>query len=147
MASLTGTPVSGVGTIFRRWDGSAYQDIGQINSISGPTMTRNTIDTTSLDTTGGYRTFIAGFRDPGTITLNMNFTRDTYEVMKDDFESDTEKDYEILLPDVENTSLNFSGLVTELPLDIPTDDKVTANVTIKISGQVSLNSGSSSPGA
>jgi len=137
---------SGVGTIFRRWDNSAYEDIAEINSISGPGMSRSTIDTTSLDTTGGYRTFIAGFRDAGTISLNMNFTRTTYELMKDDFESDTEVDYEILLPDDENTSLNFAGLVTELPLDIPTDDKITANVTIKISGTVSLNSGSNSPG-
>lgn len=138
--------VSGVGTIFRRWDNSAYEDIAEINSISGPTMSRSTIDTTSLDTTGGYRTFIAGFRDAGTISLSMNFTRTTYELMKADFESDTEIDYEILLPDTENTSLNFGGLVTEIPLDIPTDDKITANVTIKISGTVSLNSGSNSPG-
>ena len=141
MSELTGTPVSGVGTIFRRWDNSAYQDIGMINSISGPGMTRNTIDTTTLGTEGGYRTFIGGFRDGGTITLNMNFARDTYEVMKEDFESDDEVEYEILLPDEENTSLNFAGIVTELPLDIPTDDKITANTTIKISGKVSLNSG------
>jgi len=113
-------------------------------NITGPGMSRDTIDTTALDTAGGYRTFITGFRNPGTITLTMNFTRDTYEQMKTDFEDDNTKNYEILLPDDDNTSLYFAGLVTELPLAIPPDDKIVADVTIQISGQVTLESGSGS---
>jgi predicted secreted protein len=136
--------VSGVGTKFRRWDGANWDNIAEINSISGPTMSRDTIDVTSLDTTGGYREFITGFRNPGTITLAMNFTRATYDVMKADFESDTRQYYEIYLPDADNTSLEFEGLVTELPLNIPADDKITADVTIQVSGQVVVNSGSGS---
>lgn len=135
--------VAGVGTKFRRWDGSSeWDDIAEINSITGPGMTRDTIDVTSLDSTGGYREFIGGFRNPGTITLAMNFTRATYDLMKADFESSSLQNYEIILPDTEETTLEFEGLVTELPLTIPTDDKVTADVTIQVSGQVTVNSGS-----
>jgi predicted secreted protein len=136
--------ISGQGTKFRRWNSTtgAWADIGEITGISGPSMSRNTIDSTVLNTTGGYRTFIGALRDPGSITLNMNFTRSTYEIMKDDFEDDTAQNYEIVLPDDENTSFEFEGLVTELPLNVPTDDKITADVTIKISGQVTLESGS-----
>jgi predicted secreted protein len=137
--------VAGVGTRFRRWDGtSAWADIAAINSISGPGMSRDTIDVTSLDSTGGYREFIAGFRNAGTITLAMNFTRATYELMKTDFDVDTIQNYEIVLPDLEETTLEFEGLITELPLNIPADDKISADVTIQISGQVTLNSGASS---
>lgn len=135
---------AGVGTLFRRWSGSAWVNIAEVNSISGPSMSRETIDVTSLDSIGGYREFIAGFRDAGTIQLAMNFTRDTIDTMKDDFESDTNQNYEIVLPDTENTTLEFVGLVTELPLEIPPDDKVTMTVTIKITGQVTVNSGSGS---
>jgi len=141
--------ISGVGTQFRRWNSStgAWESISQINSITGPGMSRDTIDTTALDTTGGYRTFIAGFRNPGTVTLNMNFTRTTYDLMKSDFESDAAQNYEIVLPDDDVTTIEFEGLVTELPLTIPTDDKVSADVTIQISGAVTINSGSGpSPG-
>lgn len=141
--------ISGVGTQFRRWNSStgSWESISQINSITGPGMSRDTIDTTALDTTGGYRTFIAGFRNPGTVTLNMNFTRTTYDLMKSDFESDTAQNYEIVLPDDDVTTIEFEGLVTELPLTIPTDDKVSADVTIQISGAVTINSGSGpSPG-
>ena len=138
--------VAGVGTRFRRWNTTltAWEDISEINSINGPTKSRDTIDTTSLDSTGGYREFIAGFRDGGTVSLSMNFTRDTYELMNNDFESDVAQNYEIVLPDVENTTLEFVGFVTEVPLSIPTDDKITADVTIKVSGKPVINSGASS---
>lgn len=133
--------VAGVGTQFRRWSGSAWANLAEINSITGPTMTRDFIDVTSLDSTGGYREFITGFRDAGTVSLSMNFTRDTYDAFKGDFESPDLHYYEICLPDVENTTLEFAGLVTEVPITIPTDDKITADVTIKISGEVTINSG------
>ena len=107
-------------------------------------MTRAFIDVTSLDSTGGYREFIGGFRDGGTITLNMNFTRDGYDALKTDFESDDLVDYEIVLPDDDNTTFNFSGFVTEIPVTVTPDDKVTCNCTIKISGSVEINSGSGS---
>ena len=142
---MASNAIAGVGTVFLRWDDSAggsWDQIAEVNSISGPSMTRDFIDVTSLDSTGGYREFIAGFRDGGTVSLTMNFTRATYDLMKTDFEDDTAQYYEIVLPDADQTSFEFEGLVTELPLEVPTDDKVTANVTIKIVGQVTVNSGS-----
>jgi len=135
---------AGVGTEFRRWSGTEWVEIAEINSITGPGMSRDTIDVTSLSSTGGYREFITGFRNAGTVVLAMNFTRSTYDLMKDDFESDVARNYEILLPDDEATSLEFEGLVIDLPLTIPADDKITVNVTIQISGQVVINSGSGS---
>lgn len=134
--------IAGVGTSFKRSDmatSPTFTAIAEVNSINGPSMSREFYDVTSLDSTGGYREFIGGFRDGGEITLNMNFTAAGYEDMKDDFESDTAVDYQIVLPDAGNTTLQFSGFVTALPLSIPTSDKVTCDVTIKISGQVELN--------
>lgn len=128
--------IAGVGTVFNR-DGNP---LAEVNSITGPSMTREQIDVTSLDSTGGYREFIAGFRDGGTVTLNMNFTADTYMLMQDDFEDDASHAYEIILPDSDGTTVSFNGLVTEIPLTIPTDDKVTADVTIKVTGQVTVTS-------
>lgn len=136
--------ISGKGTQFRRWDATAgeWNPIAEVTNINGPGMSRETIDTTALDTPGGYRTFISGFRNAGTIGFTLNFTRDGYEQMKSDFESDNKQNYEVVLPDTDVTSLEFEGLVTECPLTIPPDDKVTADITIQISGQVNLESGS-----
>ena len=141
---MSSNAVAGVGTLFRRWSGSAWVNIAEVNSISGPSISRDNIDVTSLDSTGGYREFIGGFRDAGALQLTMNFSRSTFELMKTDFESDTSQNYEIVLPDAENTTLEFVGLVTELPLEITADDKITSSVSLKITGQVTVNSGSGS---
>ena len=134
---------SGVGTIFGRGDGTSNESfvaIAEINNITGPGMSRAFIDVTSLDSTGGYREFIGGFRDAGEITMTMNFTRDTFLDMKADFESDATKNYQITLPDTGNTTIEFAGVCTGLSVGIPMDDKVTSNVTIKVDGQITVSS-------
>lgn len=139
---MTTKAFSGVGTQFKRGDGASNEQftaIGEINSISGPTMSRNFTDVTSLDSVGGYREFIGAFRDAGTVTLNMNFTKVGWGAMKADFESDSSRNYQIVLPDSGNTTLDFAGFVTECPIDIP-EEKVTATITIKITGQVTVTS-------
>ena len=135
--------ISGVGTKFQRWSGSNWVDLAEVSAISGPTKSKETIDVTTLDTTGGYREFIGSFRDGGTVSLTMNFTRATYETMNDDYESDIAQNYRIVLADATETVLEFEGVVTELPLEITVGDKISANATIKVSGSVSLYSNSS----
>lgn len=139
---MSSNAVSGKGTQFRRWDESAWVTIAEINTIGGPGMTRDVIDVTSLDSTDGWKEFIAGFKDGGTIPLSMNFTRAEYATFLADFESDTLKNYEIVLPDAENTTLEFEGLVTELSITIATEDKIVTDSVIKMSGKPTLNSGS-----
>ncbi len=133
---MTSNAFSGVGTVFKRNSVA----VAEVNSISGPNITRGTIDVTSLDSTGGYREFIGGFRDGGEVTLNMNFTLDSYDDFKVDIEASTLKTYSIELPDTNTTTFSFSALVTSLGMAVPMDDKVTSDVTLKISGQVTLAS-------
>ena len=140
---MTSNAFSGVGAKFQRGDGGStsvenFTDIAEVNSISGPNMSRDTIDVTSLDSTGGYREFIAGFRDGGEVSLEMNFSLATYDTMKDDFEDEETHNYRIVLPDTGATTFDFAGLVTSLGMAVPMDDKVTSSVTIKVSGQVTL---------
>ena len=136
----------GVGTIFRRWSGTAWQIISKVQSITGPSMTRDTIDVTSLNSTGGYREFVAGFRKGGTIVLKGFFLRDNFSLFLSDFQSNVMQYYQIVLPDVDLTSMEFTGLVTDMPLTIPLDQAITNDVTITISGPVLLTSGTVQPG-
>lgn len=134
---------SGIGTAFKRSDMSSspnFTAIAEVNSIGGPDMSRDPIDVTSLDSVGGYKEFIAGLRDGGEVVLEMNFTRDGYIDMKTDFETQSLVDYQIILPDTNETQFDFSGLVTALGMAVPAEDKVTASVTIKISGQTTITS-------
>ena len=134
--------VSGVGTTFKRSNmlsSPTFAAIAEINSIKGPDKKRNVIDVTSLDSTGGYREFIAAFRDGGQVVMDMNFTRAGYDDMNDDFEIETLVDYQIVFPGTIGT-FEFSGLVTDIGNSIPLDDKITMSVTIKVSGQSGFQS-------
>jgi predicted secreted protein len=140
---MSSNAVAGVGTRLRRWSGSAWADLAEVLNISGPTMSKEQIDVTSLASTGGYREFIGGFRDGGSLSFSMNFTRASYDLLMGDFEDDDNKNYELCLPDAEETSVEFEGTVMELPLTITPDKQITLDVTIKISGEPVVNSGTS----
>lgn len=128
--------VAGVGTVFQRWDGTQWISIAEINAIVGPNAKRDNIDTTSFDTEEGYREFITGFRDGDEVALNMSFTRDTFELMVNDFLDDELQYYQILFPDVDETVIAFEGFVNKLPIELSADDRIKANISIKVTGQL-----------
>lgn len=135
--------IAGISTSFQRESDSSsgvYDAIAEVTNISGPSMSRDTIDVTNLDSTDGYREFITGFRDGGEMVLTMNFTVNGYEQLHNDFESDTVVNYQLVLPDAGEYTLGFAGLVTAMPLTVPTDAQITMDVTIKITGAVTSTS-------
>lgn len=136
---------AGVGASFWRSNmlssGGTFARIAEINNISGISKSRDTIDVTNLDSTGGYKEFIAGFRDAGQVVLDMNFTLDGFDDFNADFEASDAREYRIMLPDSNATQFDFSGLVVGLDgPKIAANDKVTMSVTIKITGAVTLRS-------
>jgi predicted secreted protein len=136
--------MNAIGTKLYRWNSSSqWEALAEVNSISGPGMSRETIEVTSLDSEDGYREYIGGLREGGTIQLSMNFTRANYNLMKADFESDELQNYKIVIPDTDETTLEFEGFVMELPANFEPGDKITMDVQIQISGKVELFDGSS----
>lgn len=138
--------LSGIGTKFYQWVnppntglGAYWLLVAEVNSIDGPSMSRETIDVTTLGSTGGYREFVPSLKTGGSVNLGMNFTRDTYQLMKENFDSDIPRAFCIVIPDgtttTNSTVFEFTGLVMELPLSITVDDKITADVTIQITGE------------
>jgi predicted secreted protein len=139
---MSSKAVSGIGAKFKRSDMASnpqFTAIAEVADINGPNKSRDTTDVTSLDSEGGYKEFIGGLRDGGEVQLDMNFTADGYDVLNDDFESDDPRDYQIVLPDTDGTTLDFSALCTRLDLKTPKGDKISASATFKISGPVSLS--------
>jgi predicted secreted protein len=141
---MTSNAVTGIGAEFRRYNTgtSKWERIAELTSFDGPNKKRDTVDVTSLDSTDGYKEFIGGLRDAGEVKLPMHFTRDGYDLANDDFESDTKQNYEISLPDPDNTTFSFLGLITALELKVAGDKAISADFTVKISGPVTINSGS-----
>jgi len=136
--------IAGVGAAFKRGDGASpsegFTAIAEVANITGPGLTRDFIEVTHLGSTDGYREFITGFRDGGEYTFTVNFTHAEYLLLLADFESDDSVNYQVVLPDTDTTTMDFAGYVTAIPMTIPFDDKVTVDVTIKITGGVSVSS-------
>lgn len=129
---------SGVGTTFsKRNAGSSvtYTKIAEVKSIEGPSATRSFLETTSLDAVDGWRTYIPGFKDLGTLTMTVNYTKAGYSALLADFNSEAINNYKIALPD--NTTIVFDAFLTDLPLTIP-EDLITMNLTFRITGKPTI---------
>jgi predicted secreted protein len=132
---------AGVGTQFKRGTGATAETfvaIAEVNSINGPGMEKQQIEVTSLDSTGGWREYIGGFKDGGELTLEMNFTYASYDILFGDFEDTDSHNYQIALSDTTASTFAFAGVVTGCPISVTADDKVTATITIKLTGPVTL---------
>ena len=146
--------ITGVGAVLYRWDSEPSEPVfaamAEINSITFDGFSRETIDVTDLKTASvnnGYRSKIAGLRDSGTFSFNLNFTHTQYSEMKEDFESNENQIYAVVLPDDELTYLEFEGLITDLPLDIPLEDRINSDISVAIDGKVDVGEGAGSSGS
>ena len=134
---------AGVGTQFKRESSTSsgvFVALAEIMTIDGVSMSRDDIDVTNLDSTGGYREYIPGFRDGGTVDLDMNFTFDAYQTVLADFESSTVQTYQIALSDASGTTLTFDGYFNALSASVAADTQVMAKATVKVTGAVTLAS-------
>ncbi len=122
-----------------------FAEIANVTSISGPSITRNTYDVTAHDSTGEYMEFIGGLKDGGEVTFDLNFDPDeaTHQTLIGYLDDTVARDYQVTLPD-DAATFDFSAFMTSFGLELPTDDKITASVTFKITGKPSLTVGSSS---
>ena len=135
----------------KKGDGSvsppeSFTSIAQVLSISGPSLSRETIDTTDADSTNDWRTFIASYIDGGEITLEINYDPDTAThettagILEDfgDAIETTPTKYQLEFPTSPVTNFQFSASVTGFETSAPHDGVLTASVTYKVMGAVTL---------
>lgn len=60
-------------------DGVAYTALAEVRSLAVPAVEIEYLDATTLDSSGGFREYVAGLKDPGEITVEMGYTSDIYE--------------------------------------------------------------------
>lgn len=130
------------GTQFKRGNGASneiFTKLSEVNSIGLPNLSRPTIDVTDLDSTA--REYVAALRTSGEVTVGMNFTRTTYIATYADYASDTARNYQIVLPDTSNTTIEFTGYVSGISGSAPgPDEKVSVEVTYTITGDITITS-------
>ena len=115
--------------------------VGGLTSIGGLELSADTIDTTTLDSEGGYREFIAGFKDAGEVSVEGFLDATTgkgQKEMYDLFESGVVEDFAIAFPVETKTSWDFKGIVTGFSTSADLEDPLAFSATIKVSGKPNL---------
>ena len=119
-----------------------WQNLAEIVDISGPDFTKDEIEVPSLDAEGGFKRYISGLKDAGSITLELNFTKATFKKFFDVFKLDGPagiKWFSFVLNDstteADKSTFWFQASVTQIPLRASSGDRVTATATLRLTGE------------
>lgn len=115
--------------------------VAGLTSIGGLELSADSIDVTTLDSDGGYREFIGGFKDGGEVSLEGYLDATTGKGQKelyDLFESGAAEAFVIQFPAETKTSWNFNGVVTGFGTGADLEDPLAFSATIKVSGKPTL---------
>lgn len=125
--------ISGFGTTISR----AGNSIAEIVSIKPPQLKADTPDVTTMDSDTSYREFISTLKDGGEVALVLKFyigdTLGQYGLISD-FDNGTKQTFIITLPNSIAT-WTFNAYVTGYNPDIPLDDAVGLEITLKVTGK------------
>ena len=117
------------------------QAVGGLTSIGGLELSSDTIDVTTLDSAGGYREFINGFKDAGEVPVEGFFygAGDAgQQALYALFESGIAEEFEIVFPAETGASWEFTGIVSGFSTSADLEDPLAFSGTIKVSGKPTL---------
>lgn len=119
--------------------------IGGLTSIGGLEITADEIDVTTLDSDGGYREFIGGFKDAGEVPIDGFFDSDTASgqvELQTSLDSGLAEDYTIKFPTKPPAEWAFKGIVKGFKVgDVDVDGTINFGATIRVSGKPTLTVG------
>ncbi|MFF2774860.1 phage tail tube protein [Streptomyces sp. NPDC058052] len=126
------------GVQFARGDGAGpevFTALAAVNNVGGPSLTRETIDTTAHDSPNGWREFIGGLKDGGEVTIDINYMPVAHDALIADFNDKDPRNYRLIFPDADQTTWGFPAIMTGFQPAAPTDDKLSASLTFKVAGE------------
>lgn len=131
----TNMPVNAQGTTIEI--GSPAVAVARVKSIGGPKQSRESIDVTTLDSTGGYREFIGGFRDGGEVSVSGFFIYSDggQKAVIAAFDSEEAQAFKVKFPKDVGAQWSFDGVVIDYEVGSEVGDAITFSATIKVSGK------------
>lgn len=134
---------SGLKTKFKRWDPGTgtWKEEQTVNSITVDGITVETITVNRLNPQGSYVDKLKGILNANTVSVNMGYDVGTLKRMKDDIEDTFNQNYAIVIPDDNETTLEFEGFPQELPMDFSPTAEITMDMTFEIAGKPDIVDG------
>jgi predicted secreted protein len=138
--------IDAYGTLLQSGDGGspeAFTTIAEVTDITGPGLVQDPLDVTSHESPGAFREFVGGLLDGGEVTFTINYvptaaTHDASTGLIADMIARIIRNYQLVFPDVGATTWSFSALIAAFEPAEPVDDRLSAEVTLKVTGQPTL---------
>ena len=135
--------IDALGTQLQRSDmaGSpTFTAIANVTEIEGPEFERETIDVTAHDSPNGYREWLGGLKDGGEVSLTVNYDPGDHDAIFDDLGDTVARDYKVVWPGgIGNWA--FKAFLTGFSPSAPIDDKLSAELTLKVTGAPTITTG------
>lgn len=113
--------------------GVTWDPVANVTEVGVLDASAETIDTTAHDTANGWRTYIGGVKDGGELKMSVNYDPAIHGAIFDLLGDDGIK-HKVTLPDAGAAEIVFSGIVTGFSVGAPFDDKLSGEVTVKVTG-------------
>jgi hypothetical protein len=134
---MTTNAKPGIGAKLNRWNTvpstAVWEEIVEVTALSDGGPSRNVIETFKLNNADDYVNKLQGVLNAGSITATINFTQAQYITLKTDMETRGDQEYQIVFPDGEG--LEWAGFISELPLDLGSDDVMQGDVVFEVNGK------------
>ncbi|MGM0409189.1 MAG: phage tail tube protein [Bacillota bacterium] len=126
--------------------GTTYTTIAEVVDITGPGLSADTSDVTSHDSfvnEGGWEEHVVTVLRSGEVTFDINYvpdesTHSSASGMLGELDGGAKKNYELVFSNSGATTWNFDAIVTGFEPSAPHDDKLSASLTLKVTGQPTL---------
>lgn len=142
---MTTGAIPGYGTLLKMGDGGspeAFATVLEVTEINPPEISLSTDDATSHDS-GGWEEVVATLLSGGEVGAKVNWqptngTHDETTGMLYAIMHRTKKNWKVVLPNTAKT-FAFAALVTKFKPLTPVDKKMSAEITLKVSGPVTIS--------
>jgi len=125
--------------------GVVLTTVAQVSNITGPGMTLDTTDVTTHDSTNAFEEVVGTLLRSGEVSVDIVYdpAEDTHDATAGNgllsrIAGRVTADWSITFPDAASTVWNFDGYVSGFEPGMPVDGALTASVTIKLTGDVTL---------
>ena len=120
-----------------------FTALAEVIGVGGPGLSMGTVETTHAASTNAWKTYIAGLLEAGEVSVDLAFepadaTQDETTGLLSKMKARAAANFQIIFPDGNTTTWEFPALVTNFEPTEPLEDRATASVTLKITGEPTL---------
>lgn len=121
---------------------NGYVTVGQVDDISMPALALDAPDVTAHDSSSAYRQVVGGLKEIGEMSMTLIYDpAAASHVSKWTLLSNRDyTPFKLTFPDAGNTTFAFRAFVTKFEPSAPVEDKLTASVTLRGTGDPKVES-------